>query len=331
MTLPHARRKCSKRQSAPRPAALSRRSPCRPRSTPSPPKNTTTPPKPTETHTPPLQRRARLLDRQGPRHQRPLPRLVPADQPHPDRALHRHHLHRPRPARRRRFRRPPSRAATPRGQRATTQAAQTPPPKRRGPHQRGQPAAIEPAAPRQPAQLKQQAPPGGKPPPPAPGRHRHTGISNRRPNSPNDGLARRPAPARSSVRPKREHQPRLNVKTSSGALGDSNPRPPGHAGRTGWSAEQRSVLYGIAKDKDRRLVLIVWRLVYGISMEKTTLYLPEDLQRELSDRRAGSGEPQSELVREALGTSVCVAAASCLDQDVRGHRASLRGRRALGP
>ncbi len=37
-------------------------------------------------------------------------------------------------------------------------------------------------------------------------------------------------------------------------------------------------------------------------MEKTTLYLPENLQRELREAAHREGRPQSELVREALGT-----------------------------
>lgn len=36
-------------------------------------------------------------------------------------------------------------------------------------------------------------------------------------------------------------------------------------------------------------------------MLKTTLYLPEDLQRELRDAARREDRPQSELVREALG------------------------------
>lgn len=35
-------------------------------------------------------------------------------------------------------------------------------------------------------------------------------------------------------------------------------------------------------------------------MEKTTLYLPEDLQRRLRDTARREGRPQAELVREAL-------------------------------
>jgi metal-responsive CopG/Arc/MetJ family transcriptional regulator len=42
-----------------------------------------------------------------------------------------------------------------------------------------------------------------------------------------------------------------------------------------------------------------WRMV--CAMEKTTLYLPEDLQRELRDAARREGRPQSELVRDALG------------------------------
>lgn len=35
-------------------------------------------------------------------------------------------------------------------------------------------------------------------------------------------------------------------------------------------------------------------------MEKTTLYLPEDLQRRLRDAARREGRPQAELVRQAL-------------------------------
>jgi hypothetical protein len=39
-------------------------------------------------------------------------------------------------------------------------------------------------------------------------------------------------------------------------------------------------------------------MVYG--MEKTTLYLPDQLQRELREAAQREGRPQAELVREAL-------------------------------
>ncbi len=39
-------------------------------------------------------------------------------------------------------------------------------------------------------------------------------------------------------------------------------------------------------------------MVYG--MEKTTLYLPEPLQRELREAARREGRPQAELVRDAL-------------------------------
>jgi len=42
-------------------------------------------------------------------------------------------------------------------------------------------------------------------------------------------------------------------------------------------------------------------MVYGKSgMEKTTLYLPADLQRALREEARRSGRPQAELVRDAL-------------------------------
>lgn len=43
----------------------------------------------------------------------------------------------------------------------------------------------------------------------------------------------------------------------------------------------------------------VW---YDVVMEKTTLYLPTDLQRALREQARRSGRPQAELVREALRT-----------------------------
>lgn len=39
-------------------------------------------------------------------------------------------------------------------------------------------------------------------------------------------------------------------------------------------------------------------------MEKTTLYLPSDLQRSLRDLSRRTGRPQAELIREALGEYV---------------------------
>ena len=39
---------------------------------------------------------------------------------------------------------------------------------------------------------------------------------------------------------------------------------------------------------------------YDADMEKTTLYLPTDLQRALQEQARRSGRPQAELVREAL-------------------------------
>jgi hypothetical protein len=41
-------------------------------------------------------------------------------------------------------------------------------------------------------------------------------------------------------------------------------------------------------------------MVYGDAMEKTTLYLPLELQRALQAEARRSGRPQAELVREAL-------------------------------
>lgn len=43
-------------------------------------------------------------------------------------------------------------------------------------------------------------------------------------------------------------------------------------------------------------------------MEKTTLYLPSDLQRALQEQARRSGRPQAELVREALRSYLEAAA-----------------------
>lgn len=41
-------------------------------------------------------------------------------------------------------------------------------------------------------------------------------------------------------------------------------------------------------------------MVYGTMQKKTTLYLPEELQRRLKDAANRRREPQAQLVREAL-------------------------------
>ena len=41
---------------------------------------------------------------------------------------------------------------------------------------------------------------------------------------------------------------------------------------------------------------------YDAGVEKTTLYLPTDLQQALQEQARRSGRPQAELVREALRT-----------------------------
>jgi len=41
-------------------------------------------------------------------------------------------------------------------------------------------------------------------------------------------------------------------------------------------------------------------MVYGELMERTTLYLPSDLQHALRDEARRRGRPQAQLVREAL-------------------------------
>lgn len=51
-------------------------------------------------------------------------------------------------------------------------------------------------------------------------------------------------------------------------------------------------------------------MAYGIldCVEKTTLYLPTDLQRALQEQARRSGRPQAELVREALRNYLASAA-----------------------
>ncbi len=49
----------------------------------------------------------------------------------------------------------------------------------------------------------------------------------------------------------------------------------------------------------RHAIYGVW---YDAGVEKTTLYLPTDLQRALQEQARRSGRPQAELVREALRT-----------------------------
>jgi hypothetical protein len=41
-------------------------------------------------------------------------------------------------------------------------------------------------------------------------------------------------------------------------------------------------------------------MVYGRTVEKTTLYLPADLQRALREASRRTGRPQAELIRQAL-------------------------------
>ena len=44
----------------------------------------------------------------------------------------------------------------------------------------------------------------------------------------------------------------------------------------------------------------IYGMWYDAGMEKTTLYLPTDLQQALQEQARRSGRPQAELVREAL-------------------------------
>ena len=101
-----------------RPAAPGRPSPSRPRSTPRPRRNTTTPRSAPPLLRPPHRRRTRLRHRQGPRHHRHRPRLVPPHGPGPPHAVHHHPAHRPQPAHPDRLERPAGRKPAPRRHRA---------------------------------------------------------------------------------------------------------------------------------------------------------------------------------------------------------------------
>ena len=76
---------------------------------------------------PPHRRRARLRHRQGPRHQRHQPRLVPPHGPGAPHAVHRHPARRPQPAHPRRLERPAGRKPAPRRRRAAPENPQTAP------------------------------------------------------------------------------------------------------------------------------------------------------------------------------------------------------------
>jgi hypothetical protein len=84
--------------STPRPAAPSRPITVPPEVPPRPRRNTTTRQSLAPLLRPAHRRRARLRHRQGPRHQRHRPRLVPPDGPDPAHAVHHHPAHRPQPA-----------------------------------------------------------------------------------------------------------------------------------------------------------------------------------------------------------------------------------------
>jgi hypothetical protein len=76
---------------------------------------------------PPHRRRTRLRHRQGPRHQRHQPRLVPPHGPTPPDAVHRHPAHRPQPAHPGSLERPAGTNPAPRGRRAPPENPQTAP------------------------------------------------------------------------------------------------------------------------------------------------------------------------------------------------------------
>jgi plasmid stability protein len=61
-------------------------------------------------------------------------------------------------------------------------------------------------------------------------------------------------------------------------------------------------------------------------MERTTIYLPEELQRSLREAARRAGRPQAELIREAL-TSYLEAQPRPLPRSIGlGHDAELSGR-----
>jgi plasmid stability protein len=61
-------------------------------------------------------------------------------------------------------------------------------------------------------------------------------------------------------------------------------------------------------------------------MEKTTLYLPEDLQRALRTEARRTGRPQAELVRDALRTYLGSRGKPRLRSIGAGEDAELSGR-----
>jgi hypothetical protein len=133
---------------------------------------------------PPHRRRAHLRHPHRPRHQRPLPRLVPTHRTRPDRPIHRHRPDRPQHPRPRRLHRPPRRKPAARRQRVATQAPPAPKANRRGPDRHRQRAAPTHHA-RRLNHAEQRAPPSGDPPAP--------NGPNDRPTAPNQALPATPS------------------------------------------------------------------------------------------------------------------------------------------
>ena len=169
---------------------------------------------------PPHQRRTRLLHDQRHRQQHHRPRLVPPHGPATPRALDGLPARGPQPAHPGRLERPPGRKPAPRGRRATAQDQETPP--ENLPRQPHRPALTRtrtlrhapPLTSTPPASPHAQTRAEPRPAHPAAAMHQET-------NTGSGHTARRPR----NVRPKREHGPHRNVKTTRSPLTESNRRP----------------------------------------------------------------------------------------------------------
>src|ERR1022692_2758944 len=167
---------------------------------------------------PPLRRRADLLHRQGPCQQRHQPRLVPPHGTDPDSAVHRrpvHHPQRPHPVR---LRRPPGPERPASRRRAP---AENPPPAPQNTHQpRRRAIGNHPVTAPGVTQSRSSPPQAHSNDPSITSRR-----ANRDPRTSAQADQTHPSPATGqakTVRPKREHKARSNVKTSGWAQLVSN-------------------------------------------------------------------------------------------------------------
>src|SRR5712691_3332663 len=158
---------------------------------------------------PPHRRRTRLRHRQGPRHQRHQPRLVPPHGPDTPHAVRHDAARRPQPADPRRLERPAGRQRPPRRRRPAPENPQTPPQDTRQPRR----AAITAPRPRPRTPLFWSIPAPARSPPA--GRHQHArkqAPKGRKQPGRHTTHPKRPAPTPGqvarNVRPKREDKPR---------------------------------------------------------------------------------------------------------------------------